>query len=137
MKVHCIEIIQSSYGNYVIQHILDEWGIVYAKDIIDVILDNIVSLSMQKFSSNVVEKFMDVISNDQHNDIKALMFRNLFIKGDVSSLIKNKYGNYVLTKAIKLMNNDDKREIKQCLLKKKDISSNREKNRLSTLIEMF
>ena len=136
MKVHCIEIIQSSYGNYVIQHILDEWGVVYAKDIIDVILDNIVSLSMQKFSSNVVEKFMDVISNDQH-DIKSLMFRNLFIKGDVSSLIKNKYGNYVLTKAIKLMNNDDKREIKQCLLKKKDICSNREKNRLSTLIEMF
>ena len=137
MKVHCIEIIQSSYGNYVIQHILDEWGVVYAKDIIDVILDNIVSLSMQKFSSNVVEKFMDVIANEQQRDIKALMFRNLFIKGDVSSLIKNKYGNYVLTKAIKLMNNDDKREIKQCLLKKKDICSNREKNRLSTLIEMF
>ena len=135
MKLHCIEIIQSSYGNYVVQHVLDEWGVVYTKEIVDIILDNIVSLSMQKFSSNVIEKFMDVASNEK--EIKAQMFRNLFIKGDVSSLIKNKYGNYVLSKAIKLMSTEDKKEIKQCLLKKKDICSNREKNRLSTLIEMF
>ena len=44
-----------------IQHILDEWGPVIAKDIIEVIISTMISLSMQKFSSNVVEKCFDLV----------------------------------------------------------------------------
>ncbi len=44
-----------------IQHILDELGPEVAKDIIDVIISTMISLSMQKFSSNVVEKCFDLV----------------------------------------------------------------------------
>ena len=58
---NALEIVQNPFGNYVIQHILDEWGSEGAKDIIDVIITTMVSLSMQKFSSNVVEKCFDLV----------------------------------------------------------------------------
>jgi hypothetical protein len=56
-----LEIVQNPFGNYIIQHILDEWGPENSKDIINVIISNIISLSMQKFSSNVVEKYFDLV----------------------------------------------------------------------------
>ncbi len=58
---NALETVQNAYGNYVIQHILDEWGPTIAKDIVEVIISNIISLSMQKFSSNVVEKCLDIV----------------------------------------------------------------------------
>jgi len=57
-----LEIVQNPFGNYVIQHILDEWGTEIATPIVDVIVKNIISLSMQKFSSNVVEKCFDNVN---------------------------------------------------------------------------
>jgi hypothetical protein len=58
---NALEIVQSPFGNYVIQHILDEWGPDCIKGIINVIINNMISLSMQKFSSNVVEKCFDLV----------------------------------------------------------------------------
>jgi len=51
-----INIIQNSFGNYMIQHIFALWGPVVCKGIINIIKANVMSLSIQKFSSNVVEK---------------------------------------------------------------------------------
>lgn len=59
--MNSLEIVQNPFGNYLIQHILDEWGQESAQDVIDVIINNVISLSMQKFSSNVVEKCFDVL----------------------------------------------------------------------------
>lgn len=63
IEEHCLEIIQSPYGNYIIQHVLDEWGYMICKDIVKVIYQNLISLSMQKFASNVVEKCLDMIDH--------------------------------------------------------------------------
>ena len=64
--------IQNPFGNYIIQHILEEWGFAGCKCVINVIQHNIISLSMQKFSSNVVEKCLDLI--DQVNFYKFYFF---------------------------------------------------------------
>jgi hypothetical protein len=58
---NALEIVQNPFGNYLIQHIFEEWGHEIAKDILNVIITNLISLSMQKFSSNVVEKCFDMI----------------------------------------------------------------------------
>jgi hypothetical protein len=55
-----LQIVQSPFGNYVIQHMIDEWGDKDCMVVIQQIIDNSVSLSMQKFSSNVVEKCLDL-----------------------------------------------------------------------------
>jgi hypothetical protein len=57
-----LEIIQDPFGNYVIQHVIFEWGVEYCKEVLSIISSNIISLSMQKFSSNVVEKSLDICS---------------------------------------------------------------------------
>lgn len=61
IQKNCLEIIQNPFGNYIIQHILEEWGPEVCKDVTKLIHQNIISLSMQKFSSNVVEKCIDLL----------------------------------------------------------------------------
>ncbi len=55
----CIEIVQDPFGNYAIQYAIDTFGYDSCKKIINEICVNILSLSMQKFSSNVVEKCIE------------------------------------------------------------------------------
>lgn len=65
------------------------------------------------------------------------MIKELFNTSKISSLLKNKYGNYVLQKAIQIMTNEEKMEIKEYLMKKVSFTSNKEKARLSSLIEII
>jgi len=133
IQKNCLEIIQNPFGNYIIQHILDEWGPEICKDVTKVIHFNIISLSMQKFSSNVVEKCMDIIDKGT----RYLWIKDLFNFSKISSLLKNKYGNFVLQKAIMIMNPNERKEIKDYLVKKISLISNKEKARLKGLIEII
>jgi F0F1-type ATP synthase delta subunit len=60
LQQNALEIIQNPFGNYIVQHVFDEWGVESCKDILKVIVNNVLSLSMQKFSSNVVERCLDI-----------------------------------------------------------------------------
>jgi hypothetical protein len=60
LSSNVIEIIQNPFGNYSLQYILKEWGIVSCRYIVNIIINNISSLSMQKFSSNVVETCIEM-----------------------------------------------------------------------------
>jgi hypothetical protein len=53
------EIVQDPFGNYAIQFAIDTYGNIYCKDVIDKICKNILTFSLQKFSSNVVEKCIE------------------------------------------------------------------------------
>jgi hypothetical protein len=65
------------------------------------------------------------------------MIKELFNSTKISSLLKNKYGNFVLQKAIQIMTKDEKREIKDYLIKRISLTSNKEKARLNSLIEII
>jgi pumilio RNA-binding family len=60
LKQNALEIVQNPFGNYIVQHVFDEWGVEACKEILKVVVNNVLSLSMQKFSSNVVEKCLDI-----------------------------------------------------------------------------
>ena len=51
-----VEIVEDAFGNYAVQHAIDIYGADVCSNIINQIVNNILSLSNQKFSSNVVEK---------------------------------------------------------------------------------
>lgn len=53
------EIVQDPFGNYAIQHTIDTFGSLYCKNLINEICANILTFSLQKFSSNVVEKCIE------------------------------------------------------------------------------
>jgi hypothetical protein len=65
------------------------------------------------------------------------MIRELFNTTKISSLLKNKYGNFVLQKAIQVMDIDEKKDIKDNLAKKISLTSNKEKVRLNSLLEII
>ena len=104
---NCIEISQSPYGNYVIQFIIEEWGIIKCEPIVNIIINNICSLSIQKYSSNVIEKIIDLLDFKKLN----LLIHELFFSNTFINILKSKYGKYVIQKAIKSLNNNQKVEI--------------------------
>ncbi|CAE7723361.1 unnamed protein product [Symbiodinium microadriaticum] len=53
---HAMDLVQSPYGNYAIQHALEEWGGNCCQPILHKLEGRMMQLSIQKFSSNVVEK---------------------------------------------------------------------------------
>lgn len=55
-----MDIVQDPFGNYAIQHTMEVYGSQICNGIINEIANNILSLSMQKFSSNVVEKCIEI-----------------------------------------------------------------------------
>ena len=72
IQMNALEIVQNPFGNYIIQHIFDEWGVGSLKELLGIIINNVISLSMQKFSSNVVEKCLDIADS-----VKIINFRSL------------------------------------------------------------
>lgn len=125
-----LSIIQSSYGNYAIQHIFDIWNISLYPNIITMILDNIISLSMHKHSSNVIEKCIDKLKDNY----RSIMISKLFDTMTISSMIKNKYGNIILSKAINILTYTEKKQIKEELSKKLILLSSKEQSRLFSFI---
>lgn len=53
------EMVQDPFGNYAIQHTIDTFGSLYCRSLINDICANILTFSLQKFSSNVVEKCIE------------------------------------------------------------------------------
>ena len=77
--------------------------------ILNIINENFFSLSMQKFSSNVVENSLRL------NSIEVLKKNliNVIVNGKINSMLKNTYGNFVIEKLIHRLSSQDKEEIKK------------------------
>lgn len=67
------------------------------------------------------------------------MLKDLLGSNKITSVLKNKFGNFVLQKAISFIKLDEnlKNEIKDNISKKLNISNNKDKVKLSTLLEML
>ena len=105
-----LEIIQNPFGNYIVQSLFNEH---FDKEkelcmkLLNIVNENFFSLSMQKFSSNVVENSLKLNSREV---LKKIIISTIE-KGKMNSLIKNTYGNLVMEKLSKLLSEDDKEEI--------------------------
>lgn len=88
-------VIDDEFGNYVIQFIVSLGDKEFNNVIYEYIIKNVVTLSKNKYSSNVIEKC--IIPNDPHSE-KLLTYL-----GDnkvIREMIMDKYGNYVVQKAL-------------------------------------
>jgi hypothetical protein len=106
---NCIEITVDQYGNYAIQHALDQYGYLNCMSIIKIIVNNIVGLSNQKFSSNVVDKVILLShNNNYYNDFKSLVNIIFLNINNFNEISQNKFGMFVILNAVKLMKNEEK-----------------------------
>ena len=136
---NCIEICQSPFGNYVIQYILEEWGINECLPIVNIIIKNICILSIQKFSSNVSEKILTLINeSNKYENEKNMISYQLFFTVQIMNVLKNKYGRYVLQKAVKILSENEREKVYNHLLNMKmDNFSLKEKIKYNNFIACF
>ena len=71
------------------------------------LLGKISQLSIQKFSSNVIERCLEKADPQ----IKTLYIEEITNSDKLSNLIRNSYGNYVVQKALIIAQNKDKQNL--------------------------
>lgn len=84
------KLIINIYGNYVIQYIISLNNKNYNHLIVDKLKSNIIYLSKQKFSSNVIERCFDYCEYP----IKLILINHLCEEKVVKELLFDMYGNY-------------------------------------------
>ena len=99
-----LSFIQHPYANYAVQSLLINTDLTYCDVIIDTIIQNYLSLSMQKFSSNVVE---NCIKYGKESTVKKI-YKNIVEQEKLESLLNNNYGNFVLEKLIARLNKEER-----------------------------
>ena len=131
--IHCIQLSNNPYGNYLIQYILQIWKNDEIQNIRNLIIDNSYLMVRQRYASNVIEKCFEIF--DDKN--KKRMIINICINGDILTIIKNQYGHYVLNKIIKYIDEDTKIEIENILNKKIPEMNKKEKSKTKKFISLL
>ncbi|XP_068635751.1 uncharacterized protein [Aristolochia californica] len=87
---------QDPFGNYVVQFVIEQ-GIPWAiANVMDQLEGNYCQLSMQKYSSNVVEKCLKHAGEDK----QAHIILELINSSDFGQILQDPYGNYVVQSAL-------------------------------------
>ena len=134
---NCLEITQDQYGNYVIQHAIENFGFVNCYNLIRIIYKNVVFLSCQKFSSNVIDKIVLNSHQYNYNDFRALieiMFLNI---QNFNKMSQNKFGMFVLQNSVKLMNPNEKIVVRNFLTNQIVFDLYEDKIQLQKLIQLL
>ena len=80
---------ESPFGNYGVQYLMEIWNENDLNDVKNKILENLYELSLQQFSSNVIEKAIEIFGEENREKmLKKLCFEENFIV----TLINNKFG---------------------------------------------
>ena len=95
VKENGLYLIQQSYGNFVIQVIIECWD--DYKDIINIFKGHFFNLSLEKYASNVIERCIE-----KNEDILNDYINEIISSNCIYDVMKSNYGNYVIQKAIKL-----------------------------------
>jgi len=95
---NAISIIQHTHANYVMQVSIEVWNRDFSLPVVRELYGKLYSLSMQKFSSNVIEKAFEMVGDE----ILCVFVNEVKYMNRIVDLMKSNYGNYVVQKALKL-----------------------------------
>ncbi|KAG9440050.1 hypothetical protein H6P81_020215 [Aristolochia fimbriata] len=83
---------EDRFGNYVVQFLLDQMDPVIPSNLVRQLEGKFATLSMQKFSSNVVEKCLRVAGEE----LSAKIIRELLESRCLLQVLQDRYGNFVM-----------------------------------------
>lgn len=90
-------LLDDQYGNYVIQHVLQFGRQSDREAVLKIILDrDLLTLSRQKFASNVVEKLLKYGNAEQRNTLVKEMLHEVEGSSVVLWMVRDAYANYVV-----------------------------------------
>lgn len=93
---NALTLVQDPYGNYVVQYILDLNDNRFSDAVIRQFTGNVCALSVQKFSSNVIEKCIRVAEHST----RKLLIDELLNRTRLEKLLRDSYGNYCVQTAL-------------------------------------
>ena len=125
---NALSFIQNPYANYVVQSLFNQNDIHLCNEIINTIVDHFFSLSMQKFSSNVVE---NCIRYSEEKYVKKI-YKDILSTGKLGSMLNNTYGNFVIEKLIGRLTREEKGEMIKEITK-----IGKEKNLSNTIMNLL
>ena len=95
---NAVALVQDAYGNYAVQYVLDLNLPTVNARLGHIFTQQIVVLSEQKFSSNVIEKCLQ----QNKPEVQELMIREISKPRNVAEMIVDQYANYVVQRALTL-----------------------------------
>ena len=104
VKENAFNLIEHPYGNFVIQVIVECWDDYL--EIINLYKNNFFNLSLEKYASNVIERFIEKDENILKEFIDEIINSNR-----IHDVMRSNYGNYVIQKAIKISKNENKKKL--------------------------
>ena len=131
--LHCLQLSNNPYGNYLIQYILKVWKNQDIQNILNLIIENANYMVQQRYASNVIEKCFEIF--DAKN--RKRLIRSICLVGNILDVIKNQYGHYVLNKTIKYISEDIKIEIENLLNNKMAEMNKKEKSKSKKFISIL
>jgi len=93
---NALVLVQDPYGNYVVQHVLGLHDQQANKAVALRLMGSLSLLSRQKFSSNVVERCLQLCLPDE----RERLISELRDSGSLGELLRDVYGNYVIQSAL-------------------------------------
>jgi len=106
-----LTLVQDPFGNYVVQHILNKVP-EQADNLISTLLGHLTDLCVQKFSSNVVEKRLQVASPE----IRKRMLHEITTSEVLPQLLNDRFANFVIQTALDVAESEQHKELVQKIL---------------------
>lgn len=102
-----IELVSDPFGNYAVSEIIENWEPAICKPIFEKLSNKIFELSIQKYSSNVIETCL------KHADpsTQSMFIREISCSDRLYALVSHNYGNFVIQKALKLATGREKQDL--------------------------
>ncbi|KAJ9081419.1 hypothetical protein DSO57_1014717 [Entomophthora muscae] len=104
-------LVQDPFGNYVIQYVLDLSIPEYTALVIAQFMGRVCSLSVQKFSSNVIEKCI----RNAEKVTRRHLIQELLNRERLDLLIRDSYANYVVQTCLEFAEKDQRAKLVQCI----------------------
>jgi hypothetical protein len=113
ITMNSLDIMQNQYGNYAITEILSNWEQADCLPIYETVREKICVLSVQKYSSNVVERCLE--RADQ--ETKMGLIEKFCHADKLASIIRNQFGNYVMQTSLQFSQGELRERLKQAIEK--------------------
>ncbi|KAI9300586.1 armadillo-type protein [Cunninghamella echinulata] len=101
---NALPLVQDPFGNYVVQYVLDLGEVQYSDLLVRRLIEHVCDLSVQKFSSNVIEKCIRV----SEPEIRRALITELINQSNMEKLLRDSFANYVIQTCLDYADQDQK-----------------------------
>lgn len=108
---NALTLVQDPFGNYVVQYILDLNDARFTEAVIRQFIGNVCLLSVQKFSSNVIEKCIRV----SPDSVRRLLVEELLNRARLEKLLRDSFANYVVQTALDYSDPIQRAQLVECI----------------------